>query len=74
MQFEVLPKYGIEASEKGTSIMAVWIGSVQKGLKDVEEKVALSMHLSRVAYAATLPLKKTEEKAMHINLRSKLTY
>ena len=43
--------------------MAAWIASVQNGLKDVEEKVALSMHLSRVAYAATLPLKKTEEKA-----------
>lgn len=64
VQFEVLPKYGIEASEKGTSIMAAWIGSVQmqNGIKDVEEKVGLSMHLSRMAYSAKLPLVKKEAK------------
>jgi len=60
VQFKVLPKYGIEATEKGTSIMAAWIGSVQQGIKDVEEKVALSMHLSRVLYISKLPLVKSK--------------
>lgn len=60
VQFKVLPKYGIEATEKGTSIMAAWIGSVQQGIKDIEEKVALSMHLSRVLYISKLPLVKSK--------------
>ncbi|CAJ1329619.1 unnamed protein product [Effrenium voratum] len=37
IQFEVLPKFGIEASEKGTSIMAAWIGAAQGGIKEVED-------------------------------------
>ncbi|CAJ1421881.1 unnamed protein product, partial [Effrenium voratum] len=60
IQFEVLPKFGIEASEKGTSIMAAWIGAAQGGIKEVEAKVAASMHLSRVAYIAKLPLVKNK--------------
>ncbi|CAE7248824.1 unnamed protein product [Symbiodinium sp. CCMP2592] len=62
VQFEVLPKYGIEATEKGTSIMAAWISSAQNGIKDVEDKVAASMHLSRIAYASKLPLAKNKAK------------
>lgn len=62
IQFEVLPKYGIEATEKGTSIMAAWISSAQNGIKDVDDKVAASMHLSRIAYASKLPLAKNKAK------------
>ncbi|OLP91469.1 hypothetical protein AK812_SmicGene26839 [Symbiodinium microadriaticum] len=58
----VLPKYGIEATEKGTSIMAAWISSAQNGIKDVDDKVAASMHLSRIAYASKLPLAKNKAK------------
>eukprot|EP00435_Cladocopium_sp_Y103_P022324 s52_g5.t1 len=66
VQFKVLPKYGIEATEKGTSIMAAWIGSVQQGIRDIEEKVALSMHLSRVLYISKLPLVKSKDPPMMI--------
>eukprot|EP00931_Biecheleriopsis_adriatica_P037599 TRINITY_DN21556_c0_g1_i1.p1 TRINITY_DN21556_c0_g1~~TRINITY_DN21556_c0_g1_i1.p1 ORF type:complete len:815 (+),score=142.97 TRINITY_DN21556_c0_g1_i1:166-2610(+) len=58
VQFQVLPKYGIEATEKGTSIMAAWIGSSQNGIREVDEKVAISMDKSYVLQMAHLPLVK----------------
>ncbi|CAK9052699.1 Uncharacterized protein SCF082_LOCUS28795, partial [Durusdinium trenchii] len=65
----VLPKYGIEASEKGTSIMAApgapsgrCRTTVMGGEVLEMEKVGLSMHLSRMAYSAKLPLVKKEAK------------
>ncbi|CAE7282589.1 unnamed protein product [Symbiodinium natans] len=62
IQFEILPKYDIEATDKGTSIMAAWISSAQNGIKDVDDKVIASMHLSRMAYASKLPLAKNKAK------------
>jgi len=54
VQFVVLPKYGIEASEKGTLIMAAWIGSAQH-VPEVQHQVDKSMELSHAAKMSYLP-------------------
>jgi len=56
VQFKVLPKYGIEASERGTAVMASWIGAVQS--LGLQQKVDASMHLSYFSHMAHLPLVK----------------
>lgn len=68
VHFQVLPKYGIEASDKGTAFMASWIGSGQN-VWDVQGKVDLSMELSYVKQMSHLPAvdapkkKKQQEEA-----------
>lgn len=54
VQFRVLPKYGMEASEKGTMIMATWISVVQS-LEGLQSKVDLSMEMSGIKNLGKLP-------------------
>lgn len=58
VQFGVLPKYGIEASEKGTMVMATWISVVQH-LEGLQKKVDYSMEMSGVKNLGKLPASST---------------
>mmetsp|Transcript_1069 Transcript_1069/g.4420 ORF Transcript_1069/g.4420 Transcript_1069/m.4420 type:complete len:1047 (+) Transcript_1069:230-3370(+) len=54
VQFEVLPKYGIEASDLGILYMTQMTNIVQR-IPEVSEKAGKSMQLSRMDDAARLP-------------------
>eukprot|EP00413_Alexandrium_margalefii_P015608 CAMPEP_0204540984 /NCGR_PEP_ID=MMETSP0661-20131031/17893_1 /ASSEMBLY_ACC=CAM_ASM_000606 /TAXON_ID=109239 /ORGANISM="Alexandrium margalefi, Strain AMGDE01CS-322" /LENGTH=212 /DNA_ID=CAMNT_0051547653 /DNA_START=8 /DNA_END=642 /DNA_ORIENTATION=- len=54
VQYAVLPKFGMEAAEKGTVIMTAFINSVQR-LPDVQYLVDRSMELSCVKLMQQLP-------------------
>lgn len=54
LQNEVLPLYGMEASERGAVVMAQWISTIKQ--KDIFDKIALSMHLSFVSRMEHLPV------------------
>ncbi|CAE8584514.1 unnamed protein product, partial [Polarella glacialis] len=54
VQFQVLPKYGIEANDKGLALMATWIATVQH-LGDLQAKVDRSMDISFFMHMGKLP-------------------
>merc|ERR1712060_31095 len=54
VHFKVLPEYGIEATEKGTAMMASWISCVQQH-RPIQERVDKSMDISGVKNMILLP-------------------
>lgn len=54
VQYQVLPKYGIEASERGTMIMSVCTSAVEQ-FPEIQESAHKSMHLSYVGRMGHLP-------------------
>jgi hypothetical protein len=56
VQYEVLPKYGFTANEKGTVVMAMFTSSAALG-PGMHEKIERSMRLSYVGQVGHLPYK-----------------
>jgi len=54
VQFQVLPKYGIEATERGTAVMGHMTSLVQR-LPDIGNRAAKSMDLSYIQHMHRLP-------------------
>lgn len=61
VQYAVLPKYGIEASDKGTLHMTAFISSAQR-VPEVQAQVDRSMGLSCVRLMGQLPAMSEKEK------------